>query len=97
MTKQDDPIEILLKAAQVPQPSHDLADRIASAALQIEQKKPFWLLVKDIFAECHFPAPAYSLAAILLLGFAGGFMSYVGVDSEAVSIMSELYYDGGLL
>ena len=95
MTEQDEQIDQLLKTCQAPKPSHDLAIRISRAALNIEQHKPVWMLVKDIFAEYHLPSPAYSFAFILFIGFAGGFISYSGVESETVTVMSELMYDEG--
>ena len=68
--------EELMGLYQVEEGSDNLAGNIIAAARSIPQKQSLGKWINNIFAEFSLPAPAYSLASFLLVGFFVGFLSF---------------------
>jgi hypothetical protein len=100
--KQDERLEIMLKARSIESARPNLAERIILKARQTPQLEPFilrqWL--KRVFAEFHLPNPAYVLAGTLVMGFVLGLnvpSATTADDPDTVQVQSFLYSDEGLL
>lgn len=66
-----------LLAMDIPEPSKNFAERIILAAHGAPQQRPvnLWNYIREAFAECFVPKPAFVLASMLVLGLVFGFNS----------------------
>ncbi|MFO1242653.1 MAG: hypothetical protein U1E36_05565 [Rickettsiales bacterium] len=65
----------MILARDIPAPSKNFAERIILAAHSTPQRRPLsvWNYIREAFAECLVPKPAFVLASMLALGLVFGF------------------------
>ncbi len=87
-------LEQLFKSYKVPPASDGLASGIIIAASHIPQKQSIWRWISRMFEEFMLPAPAYSLASMLIVGFLMGVATYKNAEAQTApdNIIEQLLY-----
>jgi hypothetical protein len=85
--------DFISRNKQRPPANNDFASRIIIAASHIDQKTSIWNSISRIFEELKVPAPAYSFASLMLVGFVAGFMNYSVTLSPDDYVLGQLLYE----
>lgn len=80
-TPTDQELKGMLSPRSVPPHDEQFARRIVAAAARLPQRETFWRRVSSVFEEFKIPAPAYSMAAIFIVGFAAGLGAFGDIGS----------------
>ncbi len=99
----DQELRALLSPRNVPPHNEHLVRTITAAATRISQREPLWQRVSNMFEEFKIPAPAYSMAIIIIIGFSAGLGAFGDIggslfmDDTAVSAIEFLLEEDTLL
>ena len=100
---RDEKLDAMLRARKIEPASADLAQRIILKAQSLPQNQtmPIWQWIRQVFAECHLPRPAYVLASTLILGLVIGFNAPLTTTTsdnlDTDQVQGFLYADEALL
>lgn len=101
LIKEEQRLENMLHTRKLA-PHSDLAERIIMKAQLIEQKQNITILnyLKGLITDISLPAPVYSMAAIVMIGFFIGFASpsdNVSDDGDNLAVKDLLYFEETIL
>ena len=82
-TPTDQELKTMLSPRSIPAHDERLAQDIMARAARIPQREPIWQRVSNMFEEFKIPAPAYTLAAVVIIGFASGVGIFGDIGSDA--------------
>ena len=80
-TPTDQELKGMLSPRNIPPHGEQLARTITAAAARLPQREPLWQRVSNMFEEFRIPAPAYSMAAIVIIGFSAGLGAFGDIGS----------------
>jgi hypothetical protein len=104
LLNEHESFERILEGRKFEEPGGDLAERIISASLRMEEKVPFRFgaYVAELLGEFALQKPAYAVVSLfmiftLITGFAIGYTNPLGLNStegEQTNLQEYLYYEG---
>lgn len=81
-TLTDQELKDMLSPRIISPHDEQLARKITSAAAHMPQREALWQRLSNMFEEFKIPAPAYSMAAIMIIGFSAGLGTFGDIGAS---------------